>query len=1078
MRNYTIQPKRETKNHSIHKSVYWYSFWKSKPSFKKISKVLWLIFLFWVVVWFWLFQIRIKGRLPDIGQIKDITFSQATVITDRNDKVLYKLFDENREYVEYSGINKNMINAIIAVEDQRYRDHNGLDTMGIFRAILAKILNPSSRLQWASTIPQQFVRNLLLTNDRKLERKLKEMVLAKRLDSVIEEEIKDSVWKLSSTEMTHVKKERVLELYLNYIFLWNNAYWVEAAAQTYFGWSASGLDILQSSILASIPKWPSLYNPYKNRSQIMWEIKIRDGNKNEYPFSSGGLQDEIISKITSILSKADFSNKADYNSFSKYIKWLLEFTVYYEWSKYNVEYSLWRKDFVLSRMFEDEYITQDDLVDAFIEWLDIEFQSSWFPIRAPHFVMRVTELLEQQYDKKTLMNDWLVVKTTLDLDIQDIAEKSLLDNTDALAVYWATNESMVYLDTENGDVLAYIGSIDYFNDDIGGQNDMIRSSRQVGSAMKPLIYSLWFSLLPLTLDTPIYDIPFQIWPDRPNNADWKFLGILPLKKALAYSRNVPAAKVITALWWQDVALPFLRKLWLSWLDQNWNYWYPLAFGAWEVPLIELANAYSHLSNTTPWEINPILEIRTSNDSLLYEKEVKKQEGVIAPGISYLLRSILSDPANMPPERAPKYSVRGLKFWLKSGTSNMKTPKWDRARDWLLVTYTPSRVALFWGWNADGSPMYQNAYGGFLNADAMREFRSTLLANNYVSNQWMSAVDVAEVAISKISGKLASDSTPSEFVVKSLAYINTQPTQADPGMSSLEFDSSCVGLSSPYTPTEELKKWYIVSPTSFMPNSMDINEITTWWQWSINPSLMWEFDKNLSGKVTFNYDNILLSMPQDYCENRSPQVSEDIVLDIKNLKAGQKISTRPMIWFNVKSPNNIKRISVSINGRVIWSTEYRWNSNDITDVIASDLWEELGQWELTILAIDTEWYSNRKSIDLSIVASDTTAPFILKENTYTVKEWDKYRIFIFLNDEFSSVDGGTIKQWDTILKTFQKNIAEFVVSTPWVVQIKSKDSFGNELNDTLDLTQYIQWYKADTTTNTEVEIGLPVADVVE
>jgi penicillin-binding protein 1A len=96
---------------------------------------------------FGLFQIRIKGRLPDIGQVKNITFSQATVITDRNDKVLYKLFDENRDYVEYSGINKNMINAIIAVEDQRYRDHNGLDAMGIFRAILSKILNPSSRLQ-------------------------------------------------------------------------------------------------------------------------------------------------------------------------------------------------------------------------------------------------------------------------------------------------------------------------------------------------------------------------------------------------------------------------------------------------------------------------------------------------------------------------------------------------------------------------------------------------------------------------------------------------------------------------------------------------------------------------------------------------------------------------------------------------------------------------------------------------------------------------------------------------------------------------------------------------------------------
>jgi len=74
-------------------------------------------------VLFVLFQIRIKSRLPDISQIKDITLSEATLITDRNDKVLYRLFSENREYVDYSGINKNMINALVAVEDQRYREH-------------------------------------------------------------------------------------------------------------------------------------------------------------------------------------------------------------------------------------------------------------------------------------------------------------------------------------------------------------------------------------------------------------------------------------------------------------------------------------------------------------------------------------------------------------------------------------------------------------------------------------------------------------------------------------------------------------------------------------------------------------------------------------------------------------------------------------------------------------------------------------------------------------------------------------------------------------------------------------------
>jgi hypothetical protein len=122
----------------------------------------------------------------------------------------------------------------------------------------------------------------------------------------------------------------------------------------------------------------------------------------------------------------------------------------------------------------------------------------------------------------------------------------------------------------------------------------------------------------------------------------------------------------------------------------------------------------------------------------------------------------------------------------------------------------------------------------------------------------------------------------------------------------------------------------------MPNGMDLAEITSWWQWSTNPSLMWESSPEYSGKVIFNYNNILLAMPQDYCENRSPQVSEDIQLSIKNLSDGQKISTKPMIWFNVTAKNNIKRVSVSINDRVIGSKEYNGKSNDITDIISSNL----------------------------------------------------------------------------------------------------------------------------------------------
>lgn len=95
--------------------------------------------------------------------------------------------------------------------------------------------------------------------------------------------------------------------------------------------------------------------------------------------------------------------------------------------------------------------------------------------------------------------------------------------------------------------MAYVGSLDYFNKDIQGQNDMVKNPRQSGSSIKPLIYALGFDKLPLTLDTPIYDIPFSIGKDTPSNADGKFEGPLPLKRALGFSRNIPAVKMFLAL---------------------------------------------------------------------------------------------------------------------------------------------------------------------------------------------------------------------------------------------------------------------------------------------------------------------------------------------------------------------------------------------------------------------------------------------------------------------------------------------------------------------------------------------------
>jgi len=177
--------------------------------------------------------------------------------------------------------------------------------------------------------------------------------------------------------------------------------------------------------------------------------------------------------------------------------------------------------------------------------------------------------------------------------------------------YGANNSSLVYLDSLNGDVLAYVGSADYNNEEIDGKVDMVQQTRQPGSSIKPLIYAYGFMNLPLTIDTPIFDIPFTIGNDNPNNNDGGYEGLMPLRKALGHSRNIPAIKMYFAAGGQDKIIPYLNDLGIASYDSKKDYGYPLAIGAGELKMMELANAYTQLSsvNGAPAKINPIMEVK-------------------------------------------------------------------------------------------------------------------------------------------------------------------------------------------------------------------------------------------------------------------------------------------------------------------------------------------------------------------------------------------------------------------------------------------------------------------------------------
>ncbi len=205
----------------------------------------------------------------------------------------------------------------------------------------------------------------------------------------------------------------------------------------------------------------------------------------------------------------------------------------------------------------------------------------------------------------------MTIRTSLDFKAQQIAEASIDDNMKTVNGYGANNSSMLYLDSLNGDILAYVGSADYNNEQIDGKVDMVQQLRQPGSTIKPLVYSYGFMTLPLTIDTPIYDIAFKIGNDTPNDNDGQYEGILPLRKALGHSRNIPAIKMYFAVGGQDKLIPYFNSMGINSYDVKKDYGYPLAIGAGELRMMELGNAYMQLSsiNGAPAKINPILQIK-------------------------------------------------------------------------------------------------------------------------------------------------------------------------------------------------------------------------------------------------------------------------------------------------------------------------------------------------------------------------------------------------------------------------------------------------------------------------------------
>jgi len=369
-----------------------------------------------------------------------------------------------------------------------------------------------------------------------------------------------------------------------------------------------------------------------------------------------------------------------------------------------------RQRFVLERMLNLGYINKEEFNKAISE--ELVFADTDGYIRAPHFVDYIRKDLEKRYGRRYVEFGGLTVTTTLDLDIQDKVQSIVTEEVNKNSYLGFSNGASVVMDVKNAEVLAYVGSIDYFKEGWGAY-DVVTAMRQPGSSIKPVTYGLALSgsFTPASIidDSPV-TYKFKGSKDyTPVNYDGQYHGKVTLRQALANSYNVPAVKVANVVGVDNIVLKG-REMGLTNWEVDGSYGLSITLGGKEVRLLDHTNVYATLARQGVYkEPEVYISIKDSNGYDIYENENTKKT-VLSPEVSYLLWDILSDQnARLPAFGVNNFlSIPGHKIAVKTGTTNNIKDNWT-------LGYTPSYVVGVWVGNNDGTPMRQGLASGLSGA---------------------------------------------------------------------------------------------------------------------------------------------------------------------------------------------------------------------------------------------------------------------------------------------------------------------------------------------------------------------------
>ncbi len=638
-----------------------------------------------------------SNDLPDYKFLKSYKPSVSSKVYSGNGDLVADFSQEKRVFVPFNSIPKNVINAFLSAEDKNFFKHPGVDAKGVIRAVINNISNilSSKRLEGASTITQQVAKNFLLTNEVSLNRKIKEAILAFRIERAL-------------------SKERILELYLNQIYLGSGAYGVAAASLEYFDKSIKDLNYSEAALLAALPKAPSRYNPYRDpdiakfrRNLVLknlldnnyltseWYEKftkekiILKKNKRIYLEDAQYFIEDVRKSVIETLSydkvyKQGFNinTPIDLNLQTIATKSLRDGLIEYdkrkgwrgplankiynsEWKKdlekYKLENSINWKLAIVKKInkFSAEIETEDNIEGV------IEYQSiSW---------------TKKEFNKLLKPGDIIYVK-------------NLKENIFNLQQLPKVNGGIVVMDPFTGRVLALSGGFSFKQSEF---NRATQAKRQPGSAFKPFVYALAlennFTPTSLVLDAPLVldqGDDLKMW--KPENYGKKFYGPSTLRVGLEKSRNLMTVRIAQNLGVEKI-VDFSKALKIY---DNPEELLSISLGSAETTLLKLTSAYSVFVNGGKL-VEPILidRIQDSEGNTIFNNDKRKcincdqisyltndypeiknnHTQIFSPETAFQITSILEGVVQR--GTAKKLKDLNLNIAGKTGTTNKNTDTW-------------------------------------------------------------------------------------------------------------------------------------------------------------------------------------------------------------------------------------------------------------------------------------------------------------------------------------------------------------------------------------------------------------------